>query len=162
MNIFYLDECPEKAAEFHCDKHVVKMILESAQMLSTVWRIYYPEVLNFEDKIYKATHKNHPCTVWASKGKKNYEYLVQLTEELTKEYTFRYDKIHKTSEVLKFLKDAPVNMPDIWTEPAQAMPEEYKNPDPVVAYRNYYKNAKKDLLLYKNRAIPEWLKENNV
>ena len=63
MNIFVTDEDPVKSAQTLCDKHVVKMVLESAQMLSTAWRQWDPEASE-ERGLYKAAHPNHPCTKW--------------------------------------------------------------------------------------------------
>jgi hypothetical protein len=83
MNIFLLDSNIKKCAQYHCDKHVVKMILESAQILSTVLR------LNGVDQGYKTTHANHPCTLWAGKSFSNWKWLRELASALNKEYRFR-------------------------------------------------------------------------
>jgi len=138
MNIFYLDKCPKKAAQLQYNKHVVKMILESAQMLCTVHRYF-----GNEDVPYKSTHLNHPSTVWARTNNRNYIWLYQHMMALGNEYTKRYNKKHltitKCEDVLsKFpalLKDAlygdPIDMP-------QCMPDEYKDECSVQAYWNYY------------------------
>ena len=77
MNIFYLDKNPKLAAKYHCDKHIVKMIIEYAQILSTVHHLYNSpnEILN---KIYKKTHINHPCVKWAASNLENYNFLYNL------------------------------------------------------------------------------------
>ena len=91
MNIFYLDSRPHVAAKDHCDKHVVKMILESAQMLCTAHRELDGDV---PDVFYKSTHKNHPSTIWARSKAGNYRWLYDLFVSLCDEYTYRYGKVH--------------------------------------------------------------------
>ena len=152
MNIFVLDEKVEKCAEYHCDKHVIKMILESAQMLSAVVR------LNGHDIGYKLTHKNHPCTIWARESLSNYNWLVRLTRLLNYEYRYRYDKDinHKSYDLVKTL---PIpDLPDIGLTPfAQAMPDQYKNKNAVKAYRDYYINEKSSFLTWTKRKKPKWI-----
>ena len=152
MNIFVLDKEVEKCAEYHCDKHVIKMILESAQMLSAVVR------LNGHDIGYKLTHKNHPCTIWARESLSNYNWLVRLTRLLNYEYRYRYDKDvnHKSYDLVKTL---PIpDLPDIGLTPfAQAMPEQYKNKNAVKAYRDYYINEKSSFLTWTKRKKPKWI-----
>ena len=152
MNIFILDKEVEKCAEYHCDKHVIKMILESAQMLSAVVR------LNGHDIGYKLTHKNHPCTIWARESLSNYNWLVRLTRLLNYEYRYRYDKDvnHKSYDLVKTL---PIpDLPDIGLTPfAQAIPEQYKNKNAVKAYRDYYINEKSSFLTWTKRKKPKWI-----
>ncbi len=152
MNIFVLDEKVEKCAEYHCDKHVIKMILESAQMLSAVVR------LNGYDVGYKLTHKNHPCTKWARESLSNYNWLVRLTRLLNYEYRYRYDKDinHKSYDLVKTL---PIpDLPDIGLTPfAQAMPDQYKNKNAVKAYRDYYINEKSSFLTWTKRKTQMWM-----
>ena len=152
MNIFILDKEVEKCAEYHCDKHVIKMILESAQMLSAVVR------LNGYDVGYKLTHKNHPCTKWARESLSNYNWLKELTKLLNYEYRYRYDKDinHKSYDLVKTL---PIpDLPDIGLTPfAQAMPEQYKNKNAVKAYRDYYINEKSSFLTWTKRKKPTWM-----
>ena len=152
MNIFILDKEVEKCAEYHCDKHVIKMILESAQMLSAVVR------LNGHDIGYKLTHKNHPCTIWARESLSNYNWLVRLTRLLNYEYRYRYDKDinHKSYDLVKTL---PIpDLPDIGLTPfAQAMPDQYKNKNAVKAYRDYYINEKSSFLTWTKRKKPKWI-----
>ncbi len=156
MNIFVLDLDPSIAAQFHNDKHTVKMILETTQILSTVLSSKGLKAP------YKPTHINHPCVKWANASFSNFNWLYRLGIELCKEYTYRYGKIHKC-EIL--LKEIIIPHPDMFylldlTPFTQAMPEQYKNEDPVKAYRNYYCGAKKHIMKYTKREIPYWLKEN--
>jgi hypothetical protein len=152
VNIFVLDEDPEICAKYHCDKHVVKMILESAQMLSTISR------LNGGGEVgYKPTHKNHPCTKWVGQSLTNWFWLQKLTHQLNAEYLYRYNKVqnHKSYDVARNL--VVPDIPLIGLTPfAQAMPEQYKNINTVTAYRAYYLQEKTDLLNWKNRPTPEW------
>lgn len=167
MNIFYLDTNPKLAASYHCDKHVVKMILESAQMLSTAHRVLdgapghtLPDYR--EEILYKPTHINHPCAKWARANKYNYYWLEDLFVELCLEYTRRYNKIHlceiKFSDILAY---PPDNIPlGIFHDPPQCMPEQYKDESTVVAYRNYYINEKSDIAVWKYSETPFWYKNN--
>lgn len=150
MNIFILDNDIEKCASFHNNRHCVKMILESAQMLSTACR------LTGLDVGYKATHKNHPSNVWTRTSQSNWFWLRQLVVELDKEWRkrFNHNIHHKSFDVAMSL---PVpNIPDIGlTLFAQAMPDIYKNRDAVKAYRNYYIGDKRHLAQWKN-GEPWW------
>jgi hypothetical protein len=145
MNIFYLNSDPKKAAVIQYNKHVVKMILESAQMLCTAHHHYaelnYPMV-----KVpYKKAHYNHPSTIWCRQNAKQYMWLYNHMIALGEEYTKRYNKIHLTITKCKEpLKQLPLGIPDsTFTEPPQCMPEEYKViGDSVSAYWNYYENEK--------------------
>lgn len=156
MNIFYLDENFKKAAEYHNDKHVVKMILETAQLLCTAHHILDPNKPH--TNLYRLTHKNHPCAIWVRNGINNYRWLYNLFCSLCDEYTFRYGKVHMTDKKLrKILKKAPANIPNVaFTEPLQAMPEEVKSSCSVTAYRNYYNKHKKHLATWTKRQVPEW------
>ena len=137
MNIFILDKNPRKAARMLCDQHVVKMILESAQMLCTAcWE-------SGIEAPYKSTHKNHPCTIWVRESLKNYDWLIKHANELCKEYTRRYNKTHKTQEIIEWCGgNKPKFKKKKLTPFAQAMPEKYKNTDAVQAYKDFYKNEK--------------------
>jgi len=155
MNIFFLDENPKLSAKYHVDKHVVKMILETAQLLCSVHHVIDPP--NIHQVPYKLSHKNHPCAVWARESLSNYLYLCELGLELGKEYTYRYGKKHKSIEVIEWCIVNKPNIPDIgFTQPAMAMPDEFKVDSVVESYRNYYMGAKKDLASWKNREKPFW------
>ena len=154
MNIFLLDTDTRKCAQYHCDKHVVKMILETAQLLCGVHHM----TDQVTDQVpYKLSHKNHPCAIWSRESLSNYLYLCDLGLELCREYTYRYGKRHKSQDVIEWYI---VNKPNIvdkgFTEPARAMPDEYKVDSIVESYRNYYIGEKSKIAVWKNREIPEW------
>jgi hypothetical protein len=160
MNIFYLSNCPQEAAEAHNDKHCVKMILESAQMLSTAHREL--DGNNVPDILYKSTHKNHPSTIWARSSKQHYNWLFRLFRMLSAEYSIRYSehnfKVHKTWDKLgKILETAPKNIKDNgWVEPPQCMPDHCKRPNTIDAYRNYYMTEKASISRWKYSNQPTW------
>ena len=161
MNIFLLNWNPQKAAQQHCDKHVVKMILETAQLLySAHWMLNSPLPVNS----YKLAHKNHPCSVWTRQSITNYLWLASLGWWLCKEYQYRYgeEKMHKTeTHIVWLLNNPPQNIPNIgMTYPAQAMPDQYKHPDPIIAYQTYYRESKlkqRNIVKYTKREAPEFL-----
>jgi hypothetical protein len=154
MNIFLLDKNLEKCAQYHVNRHVVKMILESAQLLCSVHHI-----CGELEPPYKLAHKNHPCTIWCRASLTNYLYLCELGLELSKEYTYRYNKHHKSTDVIQWCLNNLPNIPDIgFTPPALAMPDQYKVDDFVQSYRNYYIGEKKGFATWKNREIPYWFK----
>ena len=165
MNIFYLSDCPQEAAESHNDKHCVKMILESAQMLSTAHRELDGDV---PDILYKSTHKNHPSTIWTRSSKQHYDWLFRLFRMLSAEYSIRYGlitdtndtfKVHKSWDKLgKILETAPNNIEDNgWEDPPQCMPDSCKDDDVVTAYRNYYIQEKKSFAKWNYTRRPEWM-----
>jgi len=142
MNIFYLSEDPRQAAKYMYNKHVVKMILESAQLLCTAHIISDGENA---DVPYKATHKNHPSAIWARESISNYIWLYDHMIALGNEYTRRYGKKHLT--ILKcsgVLSKAPKNISKVGLTPMpQCMPDQYKVPgNSVEAYWNYYEAEK--------------------
>jgi len=147
MNIFILDNDPVVAAQLQCNKHVVKMILESAQMLATIARKQ-----GIESK-YKSTHANHPCTLWAGKTKGNYKWLVNHATALCNEYTYRYGKVHKSQEVIEQLSDVSIAEGAL-TNFALCMPDEFKVNDPVESYRKYYNS--KTFAKWTKREAPSW------
>lgn len=153
MNIFLLDWNIENCVQWHCDKHVVKMPLESTQMLCTVhWHYDSPAP-------YKPVHAKHPCTLWAGRTIENYSFLWKLAIALCKEYTYRYEKRHACEKVLSFLKCPPPKLKSRgFTKFAQAMPDEYKSTDPIVAYRSYYINEKLGIATWKKRSQPPFIK----
>ena len=145
MNIFYLDRDPVKAAQIQYNKHVVKMVLESAQMLCTAHHHYaelnYPMV----EVPYKKAHYNHPSTIWARGNRSQYRWLYNHMIALGEEYTKRYGKTHLSITKCKpTLQFHPNGMPDgFFTEPPQCMPDEYKvEGDSLSAYWNYYEQEK--------------------
>lgn len=158
MNIFYLDHDPALCAKYHCDKHVVKMILEYGQLLSTAHHLIDGD--NVPDGLYKPTHINHPSAVWVRECVNNYMYVWSLLSYCCDEYTDRYYKTHKLErdELLHTLMVPPKLISDVGgTRIKLAMPDEYKHPDPVTAYRDYYRNAKRDICNWTLPSTkPEW------
>jgi hypothetical protein len=160
MNVFVLDKCTKKAAQAHVDRHVIKMILESAQILSTACRLNGVD----DPELYKMTHKHHPCTIMAASNRNNYLWVLSLMEELCKEYTYRFNKVHSSQRLLNLLKINSINIPNsLFLEFAQAMPCKYKRVNPVAAYRAYYSECKmldknnKPMGFWKNREVPSWI-----
>lgn len=151
MNIFYLDSNVNLCARFHCDKHVVKMILESAQILcSVLWQ-------NQVSAPYKATHQKHPCVVWANQSLANWLWLKDLAAALNDEYKYRFNhtKNHKSFDVILQLQAPPIPNIGITKRP-QALPDEFKDEDPIQAYRQYYQVSKKHLAKWTKREKPDW------
>ncbi len=178
MNIFFLDHEVEKCAKFHNDRHVVKMITELNQILSTAhrvldgisvigqsksgrkqtqWEIQSDAIR--ETTLYKATHVNHPSAIWARANKENYIWASNLSIALAKEYAHRYGKLHKAEwSGLSSLLTRLTNTIETgeFFEPPLCMPEEYHVGSTVESYRNYYKIGKAHLGQWKNREIPDW------
>ena len=158
MNIFYLDPHPAVAARQCCDKHVVKMILESAQLLCTAHRVCDGDNYCNDYNLYKKTHENHPSAIWVRKSTDNYQWLHELFFFLLIEYYARYGKIHKCTELYDALIKVPDNIgSEKFTKLPQCMPEEYKTDDYVQSYRNYYVGDKKRFAKYTNRTTPEFM-----
>lgn len=174
MNIFYLDPEPRKCAEQHCDKHVVKMILEYAQLLSTAHRVLdgdqtvglsdagrkqtrYVLPDSREPVLYAATHINHPSAVWVRQSSRNYDWLYVMWRELMSEYTHRYLKRHACEKLVTQLRKLPYNIPQgTFTEPPPAMPDYCKVPgDSIKSYRNYYIKEKARFAKWKT-ITPQW------
>jgi len=182
VNIFVLDKDPVTAARTQCDKHVVKMIVESGQMLSTTHRVldgveYIDRTRNGrrikrwrlpdnrEQFLYKGSFVNHPCTKWTIENSANYDWHTTHALALCYEYTARYGKTHKSQSLIEFVRNKrPDNMPisDELTAFAQAMPDEHKVVgDAVQAYRNYYIGEKLRFATWKDpQKKPCWISEN--
>lgn len=168
MNIFFLSLSPKEAARLHCDKHVVKMIIETAQLLYSAHWVLDPEDL--PDFAYKLAHKNHPCSIWVRKSLVNYLWLCSLGWWLCKEYQYRYGdmKIHKSESHILWLMEHPPKSITIkgFTKPPQAMPDEFKQDDFISAYQLFYiesKMKRRGIVKYTRREWPEFLikSENN-
>lgn len=148
MNIFVVSETPEEAARMLCDQHVVKMILESFQLLATVLRFHgAPESClprTSKDTPFRPTHVHHPCAVWTRSTRGNFDWLVRHVEGLCAEYTVRYGKQHALERWIDAVRYGRKYVPDgPTTEFARAMPEPYKNAHTTVdAYRAYYRFEK--------------------
>lgn len=152
MNIFVIHKCPFLAARLMCDKHVVKMILESAQLLSTAHHINKSDII-----AYRPTHTKHRCTLWVSSTSANYEWLFTHMIGLMNEYTYRYGKIHLCSYLIQDLAINPCKYGLL--EPfALAMPVEHQNYESAIeCYRSYYKSKPDFIFDYTNREVPNWL-----
>lgn len=160
MNIFILDPNPRKSAEYHCDKHVVKMILETAQLLYTAHWMLNPEGLL--EGAYKKTHVHHPCAIWVRESLSNYTWTAELGYWLCKEYTHRYGKTHKTeAHILWLLSHPPPSLLDNGiTDIRMAMPDIYKKPNPIKAYQAFYRENKmklRGIVKYTHRDYPDFL-----
>ena len=176
MNIFVLNPTPEGAARDMCDKHVVKMIVETAQMLSTVHRVldgtpairisksgrkikhwHHPNP-EWDLRLCLPVMVNHPCTKWAMRSSENYEWLSDHGISLLKQYRLRYDKVHSMQNLMTdCLFDLPKNIEiGALTPFAQAMPEQYRSDDAVAAYRNYYIGEKKRFAKWCKTPVPSW------
>lgn len=179
MNIFYLSSIPKKCAQYHVDKHTVKMILEYSQLLSTAHRVldgtqyidsstgrkikrWKLEDAKMDMGLYKATHINHPSAVWVRQSSENYMWLCELLLKLCQEYTHRYYKIHKCEKlglVDVLYNNVPKNIPrKQFTEPTPAMPDQYKViGDSMKSYHNYYNGDKRRMFNWKNREVPYFI-----
>ncbi len=158
MNIFYLDQDVQKCADYHCDKHVVKMILEYAQLLcSAVW-------ISGQEAPYRPTHIKHPCALWVSRSLSNWRWLKKLAEALNQQYRYRFghNTDHRSWSIIQSLKEP--NIPDLGiTERPQVMPEKYRvAEDPVKAYRQFYLAEKQALLQWRKVGVPIWVVDSNV
>lgn len=177
MNIFFLALDPKICAMYHLDKHVVKMIIEYAQLLSTAHRVLDGDLVNkrhyklYDDRentLYKTTHINHPSSIWTRQYKQNYIWLYMLFCELCDEYTYRYGKIHLCDKKLRtLLKDPPYNIPvlddnNTWIGPTPAMPDECKvNGNNLLSYHNYYRQFKTHIAVWTKRDTPKWYYNNS-
>ena len=155
MNIFILDNNPQLCAQYHNNKHVVKMILESAQLLCGAHWVTGGEAP------YRLSHKNHPCSIWVRECLENYEWLCDLGMELCREYTYRYGKRHKSQDIIEWCitNHPPLKERDNLTPFRLAMPEECKIGSAVESYREYYIREKKHFSKWKNRKIPHFMEE---
>ena len=186
MNIFYLDNNPKTCAEMHCDKHVVKMIIEYAQLMSTAHRLLdgvqdiekryvhgslparwrhikvwlHPDE-KFNKGLMRASHINHPSNIWVRASKENYTWLLKMWLHLLSEYTHRYGKQHACEKYIDVLYNAPKNIPNgSFTEPTPAMPDECKIAgDSLASYHKYYIDKKVSFAKWTNRETPNWFSE---
>ena len=154
MNIFVLDTDPIKCSVYHNDKHVVKMILETAQLLCGVHWVEGGEAP------YKLSHKNHPCAIWTRECVENYVWLCDLGLALSREYSHRYNKRHKSQDIIEWCYDKIPNLRSNgdMTPFALAMPDECKVGNAVESYREYYMTEKRSLASWKMRSQPQWFK----
>ena len=169
MNIFFLHRDPQWAANALCDKHVPKMLLESAQMLSTAVHQHQSEFqkkLCDEEKkvtpnsLYKSAYPNHPMTKWVGFNRDCFRWALENAVFISQEYCKRFKKLHKSSAVINTIYDNNYNndIPDgFFKEPPQCMPDEYKDDDYVTAYRKYYQGAKSYFAKWERGvSAPDW------
>ena len=181
MNIFFLHKDPQWAANALCDKHVPKMLLESAQMLSTAVHQHQSEFqkkLCDEEKkvtpnsLYKSAYPNHPMTKWVGFSRANFKWALENAVFISQEYCKRFKKLHKSSRIINniydnnYIDDIPVchfnsmkyNKFNMYiTEPPQCMPDEYKDKDYVTAYRKYYQGEKEYFAKWERGvSAPDW------
>lgn len=153
MNIFVLDSNIQKCAEYHVDKHVVKMILESAQILSTVSR------LNGLDQGYKSTHEKHPCTIWTGESIQNWNWLKMLAYHLNEEYKYRFDHTdnHKSYDLIQSLDDPA--LPNIGLTNFKIALPKYciVQNNTIESYRKYYLKEKNHIFKWTKRSVPNWI-----
>jgi len=181
LNIFVLSKDPIKAAQLQCDKHVVKMIVESAQMLSTAHRLldgtmelrpsksgkrmvkYFKLPDSREEIFYKNVHETHPCTFWTMQSNNNYNWHYVHFVALCEEYTYRYGKVHGTDTKLReILATPPRNIPvGYLTQQPLAMKSnpECMFEDVVKSYRAFYQTKQDRFkMAWTHRPVPEWFK----
>ena len=180
MNIFYLSNSPKECAEMHCDRHVVKMIIEYAQLMSTTHRVldgeeYIDTTSNgrkikrwrmkdqeWETGLMKASHINHPSNIWTRSNNNNYMWLYYMWRALCLEYTHRYGKHHACEKYAGLIQNIPKNIPLEYnkTEPPPAMPDYCKVPgNSIASYHKYYINEKVRFARWTNREVPLWFRE---
>lgn len=180
MNIFYLDSNPKTCAQMHLDKHVVKMIIEYAQLMSTAHRVldgqeYYDLTANnrkikrwqhpnpeMDSSLMKASHVNHPSGIWCRANHENYDWLYMMWKCLLKEYTYRYGKIHACSRLVTPLFNSPKNIQRCkFFPPTPAMPDECKIPgNSLASYHKYYIERKAHFAKWTKRERPYWYVTN--
>jgi len=176
MNLFFLDIDPKKCAEYHCDKHVVKMILEIVQMLYTA---HYILKSSLPSDAYLPVSINHPTAVWIRSSIENYSFACNLGRCLAKEYTHRYHKIHSCEKHIDWLI---INFPNFsnfkkhFNEKTVLSSNKYINLiniplsmpidsmvkdteygyNTIHSYRKYYLLHKKTFAKWTNRPVPDW------
>jgi len=174
MNIFFLHPNAKRCARWHCNKHVVKMALETTQLLYTahwVLEMELKRIPSFKDApaqssgvrgYYSINNPTHPCAIWTRESLDHYTWLCEFGLRLTKEYTFRFNKVHSCEAHLLWLAAhaPPTLVSRGWKNPPCAMPLEYKvSNNAVTCYRLYYAKGKSTLLDYVRRNKPHWLKQ---
>ena len=161
MNRFIIADTPQEIAQALCDKHVVKMPLEEAQMLCTVVRQANPEYAD-EHELYRVAHAKHPCTLWAGKTRSNYMYAFRLWNHMCLEYTYRYGRQHASERFIDALREGARFVP---TGELTAHPEcfsEYTHLKtgehwPVDSYRKFYHTKQHRFdMVWSKRNKPVW------
>jgi hypothetical protein len=179
MNIFFLHRCPRRAARYAVDKHVVKMLLETCQLLYTCHHATGSTALHEApfrtgtvERGYKKLNPNHPCGKWLRASSVHYLWLSTYGMALLAEYDHRYGstkttktktttpiKRHACAEHILWLHHNPPPFLQNygWATPALAMPDIYKSGDPVASYRRYYLGDKQHILKWTGRHVPHWI-----
>lgn len=176
MNIFWLSKDVTRCAEYHCDKHVVKMCVEYTQILSTAVRVVNGQhrkigrrnlfmmqgerlregkIVTRHPHLYLATHHNHPCVVWARENLTNWLTLRKLALMVCAEYTKRYGKVHACEPMLRNMPHPKLPRAAL-TRPPLTMPEQYHSRNVVTAYRSFYVGAKSRFAVWKFTKVPRW------
>ncbi|MFW6357973.1 MAG: pyrimidine dimer DNA glycosylase/endonuclease V [Chroococcales cyanobacterium] len=157
MNIFVVDPDPKVAARSLCDKHIVKMPVESAQILCSVAHRH-----GYSHAPYRPFSVKHPCVIWAGNTRGNWEWMVTHALTLCEEYTRRYGKRHKSQDVIEWVKEHSAGPETGELEPfVMAMPEECKGKNPIEAYRRYYLDYKLPFATWKPPSEPpKWFTDN--
>jgi hypothetical protein len=186
MNLFFLDRDLDRCAEYHIDKHVTKMVLEAAQLLTTtVWVDKYvgyvprkltseelgvinevkrqqPSIENRTFTRYLPTHPNHPSAIWVRSSLEHFYWTINYANALTDEGVYRGFKRHASCEEVNKLPE-PTRLVDAgWADPTLAMPEHLKGPDHIQAYRMFYMLDKYPFASWKVRGKPYWWDDNIV
>ena len=167
MNIFVLDLDPVKAAQAMDCVRVPKMVTESAQMMASALRRHGATdedfikrgVLTKSNRPYKGGYHFHPCTIFAGDTRANFKWLALHAEALLDEYYHRFGKVHACHNPIYQMSSMSKMIPEGELTPfAQAMPDEYKDDDPVVAYRAYYmsKIDSPGGVHYRHTNPPDW------
>lgn len=157
MNIFVLASDPEECARYHCDKHVVKMVVEYAQLLSTAHHHFKSP---WEEGVYRQTHQNTPCPLWVEESADNYVWLYRVFMHLCDEYTHRYGKVHLTDHKMRNILMNIPHRPNMWygiTPHPLVMPEKYWTDCAVESYRNFYRGDKVHFARWTKRETPKWM-----
>ena len=176
MNLFFLNVDPKKCAEEHCDKHVVKMVLEIVQMLYTAHHIgdTAPKFA------YRISHVKHPTSIWIRSCFENWNYAISVAKYLSQEYTYRYNKIHSCQKHIDWLLlNTPTFTKGVFkidqsfsynkefesmgmTPVPLAMPDECKLTGTIESYHNYYIMKKQSFARWTLRPIPRWYTSLNL
>lgn len=161
MNIFYLSDDPEQAAKWHCDKHINKMVIEYAQILSTAaWKNDFHD----PDRMYKPVPDINPKVHnWASESGEHMLWLLRLAKATADEFEHRYGHEHASyTKVISKFNAVEIRAPSTgFEEPPLCMPDIYKvDGDAVKSYRNFYIHGKDWKMSWFNRDKPEWYPEH--
>ena len=165
MNIFVLSLCPIEAAQFLCDKHIPKLIVECFQMLGSAQRRHGVNdaqmPLTSKGTPLLGGYHHHPATRFTGETRENYYWVCRHALAMLSEYQMRFKKIHACTQGIIQLSLMGANIPEgALTDFAQCMPDRFKTNDAVFSYRVYYFIAKGHFAKWeKGRKKPDWFKE---